>query len=297
MALYTTRQTLSSGKTTLSGDTIANVLITNDNYDKHGGAILINGDAEVTIDGATFSSNTIDGTGTKYGAAIGYNSTKALIINNTVFDSNNNIQTGASGNGGTGGGGAIYLYNRNSTTPCGDVYISGSTFINNSSRNGGAIYNNGSDLTIIDSYFGSNTATLNGPSIRNGAGTLTLGGVTFCAKGTSDSFEIFNQSTMYIVGEIVLENEHTRIINEKSSGTNAKIILVGDSFFTGDAAEAGILRAIDGCKVSGNIKNEAGEFYATDGYVMVEDDTGDIYLHKGEYNDIDRKSTRLNSSH
>ncbi len=265
MALYTTKQEIESGAVSFSGDTFSGIVVTPENYITHGGALRISDTADVTIDGSTFYNNTIDAdTAARYGGAIGFQSSGTLTITKTIFDGNKSIQKV-----GKGGAGALYATN-------GTVNISGSTFINNETRNGGAIYNNGSNITITDSYFGNNTASNVGDSIRNAKGTLTLSGVTF-ADASIDT--IYNESTIYVTGKIVLTSDDVRITQ---AAADDAIILVGESFFTGANADAEILKAIDGTRKIGHIKG--GTVYATDGYTMITDSNGDgdIYLYKGE---------------
>ena len=202
MATYTTKQNVTTGSVTYSGDTFTGIVVTPETYVAFGGALRVTGDADVTISNTTFVDNLIDAdTAARYGGAIGFNSTGTLTISNSVFDNNRNIQDSY-----TGGAGAIHA--RGS----GIVNISGSVFTGNSSRYGGAIHNSGVVMSVTDSYFSNNAGPKAGGAIRNQGGTLTISGLTF--NGNSSNCALYNESTVNVDGLIVLQTTGDKIMNK-----------------------------------------------------------------------------------
>ncbi|AKE63695.1 Alkaline phosphatase [Microcystis aeruginosa NIES-2549] len=165
-----------------SNPTLTNATFTSNNASSQGGAIY-NNSSNPTLNTATFTNNTA----TNSGGAI-FNTSSNPTLNNVTFTNN---RTTAS----SGGGGA--LYNGSSSNPT----LNQVSFQQNSSANGGAIFNTSSSPILTDVTFGSNSAT-NGGAISNNS-SYTAGGTNFhltrvTFTNNSASFQggaIFNASS------------------------------------------------------------------------------------------------------
>lgn len=179
-----------------------------------GGAIYLYNVANANIDGdSLFQSNAA----TSYGGAIcavaGATGTVALTVSETDFISNRTT------NNSTGVGGGIYIQGTASATSFATLSLSGTYFSGNTSKNGGAINattltnplnQNINALTIEESLFEGNTATLNG-----GAVSLTNVSATFDkANFTGNSSESVggavaitgNSSSLTVIGSQFSDN-------------------------------------------------------------------------------------------
>ena len=148
----------------------------------------------------TITDSILSGNGASWGEGGGaiYNDYTALNIVNSTFSGN--IATGSPG-------GAIYNDHI--------MNISKSTFSTNSAGTGGAIFNEGDDLTIANSSFSGNSATAAGD---NGGGVANLGELiitnsTFSGNSVPDS----GGGIGNIAGEVILRNT---IVASSISGGN-----------------------------------------------------------------------------
>jgi len=130
----------------------------------------------LTITNSAFSANTATNGGGVYNM-----DPATLTVTNSTF----------SGNSATTNGGGIS--NVDFTTLASAV--TNSTFSGNSAANGGGVYNGaGSALTITDSAFSGNSATINGGGVYNSTGTtLPVAGSTFSGNSaTANGGGLFN---------------------------------------------------------------------------------------------------------
>lgn len=164
-----------------------------------GGAIFLGSDSETNIDTTIFDGNRSK----TNGGAISMRQPK---------DGNNsaaklNVSATFDGNHADANGGAIYnTFYANNGMGLGDgVTVSGNFTKNSAGKDGGAIFNDGAldkignangVMTIRDSLFSENTATMWGGAIFN-SGTLTLGdGVSFTGNSAKFGGAVWNQGTL-----------------------------------------------------------------------------------------------------
>ncbi len=193
-AEYESRQELNSGSFAAT-----DIFKVNPSVTGNGGAIYNSG--VITVNGSSFKENYLTHTSCCYGGAI-YNASGAkLIITDSNFLDNKTKSTDSK----DGQGGAIYnaggtvnitggsfknnvaegkdvfamggaIYNGGGST----LTVNGTTFENNKGCEGGAIVTNNAPVTIVDSVFVSNEATMTGGAINiqgtTGNGTVTLNG-------------------------------------------------------------------------------------------------------------------------
>lgn len=163
-----------------------------------GGAAHVGAESKVTFANSTFNENTASYGGAirTRDATIADNSAALLDITNSTF----------TGNKADVNGGAFYNNFYNSATTGDAVYMAGNTFEQNSAKDGGAIYNDGSAdaagntgaILVKDSNFTGNTASEQGGAIYNG-GTLTLAGTnTFTGNTAAEGADIYNAGTLTI---------------------------------------------------------------------------------------------------
>ena len=174
-----------------------------------GGAIY-NNTGTTAITGATFNTNS----STTSGGAIYNTSGSPFAVNTSTFTGNSSAKGGAiydtaagtttingsnfGTNTATTSGGAIYAN--------GQINITGCTFTGNSvtGGNGGAIYNNtGNTLTLTNSNFSTNTASVNGGAIYSDGGIININAtganVTFTGNtqaGTPNDIFMLNSPTL-----------------------------------------------------------------------------------------------------
>lgn len=131
-----------------------------------------------TVTGGTFSGNTA-----YFGGAIQQNS-GSMTVTGTLFAGNSTSGAATADFPTENGGGAIELHNGAAAV------ISGSTFSENASRSGGAIFNDTfdgkiSDATISGSTFSGNTADYQGGAIYNYA-SMSISGSDFSDNTVTD---------------------------------------------------------------------------------------------------------------
>ena len=238
----------------------------NSNTATYGGAVNnFSASGVLTASNLSFSNNT----STNLGGAICNGSSSTLNISNSSFDANS---------GGSTGGGAIYnegnstitnnSFTNNSATSGGAVYNRGTissyseTYTTNSASTGGAIYNDaGGILTLTDSSFTNNTASVKGGAIYSNGGTIginaTGAAVTFSGnkQASSDNdISMTNSTNLNLTAntyDITLNGgiEGTGTINKLGSGNlnlsgnntaftgtynnNAGKVTIKSAFFTG----------------------------------------------------------------
>jgi hypothetical protein len=204
--------------------TVTNCTFT-DNTAKDVGGIYnaVNGSGTVNINNCTFTRNsstngcgaignasnatamTITGgsisscTASTNGGGIWNGST--LTLNNVTIENCKALNTGSE----QGRGGAIYNYN-------GALTIDGGTFQNNTSRDGGAIYNNYSSsttnttLTINSGTFTGNSSNTNGGAVSN-RGIIYVYGGTFTGNSSSaNGGGIYTDGYLWMGGNPVIKD-------------------------------------------------------------------------------------------
>ncbi len=215
-----------------------------------GGAIFVGGESKVTIDGTTFTGNTSGTVGgaiaTRVTATIADGSS-SLDISNATFD----------GNSATVAGGAISVGNEGIAPT-----ITDSTFTNNTSATGGAIYNKGT-LTVTGGSFEGNGASKVGGAIANSGGNLTLSNVAFSGNhSTNGGGAIYSNKSKNTTGEHKLSITGGSFTNNvagyKEVGTEEEAVAVaaaatvtggnGGAIFAGDNTNL----SVDGTTFSGN---------------------------------------------
>ena len=114
--------------------------------------------------------------------------------------------------------------------------LMGVTLINGNAENGGAIYNNGGTLTIVNSNFLNNTATKSGGAIYNDGGSITVTGSTF------DGNDLTDRSTNGWGGAAIYDNAGTVLISTSRITNNLKDIVHrgGTGQYTGDLSSAAV---------------------------------------------------------
>ena len=114
--------------------------------------------------------------------------------------------------------------------------LMGVTLINGNAENGGAIYNNGGTLTIVNSYFLNNTATKSGGAIYNNGGSITVTGSTF------DGNDLTDRSTNGDGGAAIFDNAGDVLISSSTITNNLKDIVHrgGTGQYTGDLSSAAV---------------------------------------------------------
>ena len=146
-----------------------------------GGAIYNNYRSSVTISNSIFSGNSVPDRDSSGGAISNFGT---ATISNSIFSGNfaNNALGGA-------------IINVLDT-----IAISNSTFSNNSSRDGGAIFNFGT-ATINNSTFSANFAIESGGAIRNiNLGSSTIANSILVGNNAPNGAEVSNSSTLNFTG-------------------------------------------------------------------------------------------------
>lgn len=175
-----------------------------DNEGDGGGALFLGAQSQTYITRGVFNGNTsaaVGGAISMRDGDSGNNKDAKLDIVDSVF-ANNEAATQ---------GGAIYSTFYNSVQEIDNVYLGGSSFVNNKANEGGAIYNEGNadlgnnfaSMKLENVSFVGNTASDKGGAIFNGAdAVINMSGVnTFvnniANKGAND---IYNAGTLNITG-------------------------------------------------------------------------------------------------
>ncbi|MBI3151019.1 MAG: HYR domain-containing protein [Chloroflexi bacterium] len=203
----------------------------------------------MTIDGAALASQvTLNGGGTQrvfyvnagstltlknvtvangyadYGGGIFLNGSGSLVVENGLF-------TGNTANGGYGGAIASYFVSGNTVT------INNSTFSGNNASIGGAAFaDNGGTVTITGSTFTGNNSGSLGGAIFN-AGSLTLLSSTLSGNSSGNGSAINNDST----GTLTVKNSTLSNNIASSEGTirNLGIVTITNSTLSGNSAPNG----------------------------------------------------------
>ncbi|MCB8947680.1 MAG: hypothetical protein H6653_06670 [Ardenticatenaceae bacterium] len=131
--------------------TLQNITLQNGKGSSDGGAIYVERLSTLTLTNSAINSSTAPNGGAV--ALNGWGSGDAggtLIVTDSSF--NGNSSTAGAIPGGGNGGGALYITGGSTAT------VSGSTFSNNTSVNGGGIHILGANLTVTNSTFTSNIA-------------------------------------------------------------------------------------------------------------------------------------------
>ncbi|WP_406536665.1 right-handed parallel beta-helix repeat-containing protein, partial [Methanobrevibacter sp.] len=114
--------------------------------------------------------------------------------------------------------------------------LMGVTLINGNSEYGGAIYNDGGSVNIVNSKLLDNTATKSGGAIYNNAGTLLVSGSTLSGNDLTD------RSVNGYGGAAIYDNGGTVIITDSQITDNLKDIVHrgGTGTYTGDLSSAAV---------------------------------------------------------
>ncbi|MBR4447797.1 beta strand repeat-containing protein, partial [Methanobrevibacter sp.] len=114
--------------------------------------------------------------------------------------------------------------------------LMGVTLINGNAENGGAIYNNGGTLTIVNSNFLNNTATKSGGAIYNNGGSITVTGSTF------DGNDLTDRTVNGYGGAAIYSENGDVLISTSTVSNNLKDIVHrgGTGAYTGDLSSAAV---------------------------------------------------------
>ncbi len=171
------------------------------NASETGGAIRIQL-GNLTINGSAENRNCFDGNGAKLGGAIYYNQISGMPVSFTDFISNKAVQDG----------GAVYASTNTNSNTTPHTYTNCTFTGNSASNNGGAIFN-GWYITLEESIFTGNTATLGGAIYNTGTINIT-GDVSF----------ITELDTIYNTGTVNFSNTNT--VNASISGSDTAVFNV-----------------------------------------------------------------------
>ena len=241
-----TNATLINGKATEGGAiyndgslTLSDVKLSDNAADSYGGAVFNNG--ELVVSDSVFDSNDIVNRGSAsvdYGGAAIYNWYDGVL---TVSGSNftNNIKNYKNGDRLVGAVATI-----------GDATVSGSCFVNNAGRWGGAISASGYLIAGDD----VNTLTVSGSTFKENGG-LYGAGIFVAGSDFTVSDCVFDKNTAFGKGNMTPNNNNGAAI--EVTDTNKAIVgTITGSKFTNNKAQYG--GAIDICE--GNIKITDSEF-------------------------------------
>ena len=265
---------------TITGGSFANNTANYSGGAIYNGANAASGKASLTIDGTTFTGNSVTATYSKdstdpkkdniAGGAI-FNDTGAkLDVKNATFTDNTSSLKGGA------------IFNRD-----GEVAITNSTFKNNSvpTSAGGAVLNESGDtnklgtITITGSTFEGNKAG-NGGAVWNGFdGTVNITGSTFkgntAVAGIGQGGAITNANAMTITGSTFEGNQAGKLGGAIFNAANGNLTFRGTNTFTGNTAagnandiyNAGTITVADGTTTlnSGLILAENGTVTVTGG--------------------------------
>lgn len=188
----------------------------------YGGVITNVGAGVMTIFGSTFENNTASSGG---GAIMNDDTNTSLIVSKSVFKNNT---------GGADAGGAIYSGSGNVSAPT-TLTVKSSTFENNSSTSGGAIYN-GRALSIFDTTFISNHADVAiGGAFRSEGNTevfystfdsnkaKTIGGAVYVSNGININGSSFTDNSAETLGGALYKNVGTAEIRDSVFTNNTAL--------------------------------------------------------------------------
>lgn len=208
---------------------------TTSNYSVNGCAVYSAGN--MTISGTIFDSNTADSYYYTYGGAISNAKDAVMKISDSIFTKNSATMSSSSGYGAMGG--AIYnlgeLVVNNSVFAQNTASSSSSSTAGNADVFGGAIYNYGGSLTVLNSVFQNNNATASVASVYGGAiassgGSLIISNSIFAgntSKVTGGAIRI-NNGDVTISGSTFEENKAGSYGGAIASGGN---LTISDSIF------------------------------------------------------------------
>jgi len=122
----------------------------------------------------------------------------------------------------------------------GNLTVTNSTFSDNHSDTGGAIYNlNGGSLTVTNSTFSSNSATgIGGGAIYNDGGSLTVTDSTFSGNSSENGGGILNSSGIINITSSIFSSNSAA--GTGGSIANRGTLTVTDSTFTGNNTNSSI---------------------------------------------------------
>ncbi len=233
--------------------TLQNITLTDGFSSSDGGAIYVERLSTLTLTNSAINSSTAANGGAI--ALNGWGSSDVggtLIVTNSSFSGNQS--TAAAIAGGGNGGGALYITGGSTAT------VSGSTFSNNSSVNGGGIHILGANLTVSDSTFTGNVAN---NSVGGGGGGAIYVDGTKNFNGTIDiSLSTFtNNQTNQLGGAIFSFPEgtgSTLIAQSLFDGNSATGAGQGGAIYHQSATSNGPLNISDSTFMNNNA-------HATDG--------------------------------
>ncbi|MBQ8250704.1 MAG: hypothetical protein IJY92_02175, partial [Alphaproteobacteria bacterium] len=220
-AIYNYAYESGSGTITFEGETI----FSDNTASSYGGAIYnyagtynSNANASIVFGRDTvFTNNSVTGSSYAYGGAIDNGDASTITFNgNATFTGNSVTATGARGRA---GGGAIDNGDASTITFNGNATFTGNSVTASSYAYGGAIYNDGGDITFAaDASFMGNTASSDGGAIYND-GTITFGGdATFTGNSITGSSYAYG-GAIYNEGDITFgENSILFFENNKANG-------------------------------------------------------------------------------
>ena len=264
---------------TITGGSFANNTANYSGGAIYNGAHAAPGNASLTIDGTTFTGNSVTATYSKdstdpkkdniAGGAI-FNDTNAKlnVTNATFTDNTSSLKGGA-------------IFNRD-----GVVTIENSTFKGNSvpTSAGGAVLNESGNtgitgsITITGSTFEGNTAG-NGGAVWNGFdGTVNITGSTFkgntAVAGIGQGGAITNADEMTITGSTFEGNQAGKLGGAIFNATNGELTFRGTNTFTGNTAagnandiyNAGTITVADGTTtLNSGLTQVGGEIFVNGG--------------------------------
>ena len=238
-----TNAALINGKATEGGAiyndgslTLSNVKLSDNAADSYGGAVFNNG--ELVVSDSVFDSNDIVNRGSAsvdYGGAAIYNWKEGTLkVTNSNFI--NNIKNYKNGDNLVG-----------AITTIGNATVSGSNFVNNSGRWGGAISTAGYLLAGDD----VNTLTVSGSTFKENGG-LYGAGIFVAGSDFTVSDCVFDKNSAFGKGDMTPNNNNGAAIVVTDTGKDI-IGIITDSNFTNNKAH--FSGAVDICEGKITIKN------------------------------------------
>ncbi len=201
------------------------------------GAAILNNNS-LTVTNTLFDSNSSDST--SFGGAIDTDTSSSTILTGCTFKNN---YAG-------GGGGAIMARST--------LQISESTFKNNTSSDGGAIYTTSTwEPTIDRSSFISNNATVNGGgAIDKSLGILTITNSTFSGNTGPNGGAIRNEN-----GE--LRVTHSTFSNNSANGKGGAIVRYGNNIYIQNSIFSDNTAGIEGNDYHGTVNSGGGNIISS----------------------------------
>ena len=214
--------------TTFTGNSVMADFSTTPNDNIAGGAIFNDTNAKLDVKNATFTDNT----SSLKGGAI-FNRDGEVTITNSTFKGNSVPKSA---------GGAV-LNESGNTGILGTITITGSTFEGNTAGNGGAVWNGSNGkVEITDSTFKGNTAVAEGGLGQGGAITnadqMTITGSTFEGNQAGNGGAVWNGSNgnVTITNSTFKGNTALAGIGQGGAITNADQMTITGSTFEGNQA-------------------------------------------------------------